>query len=219
MELNLCGYFNRAGQLCGKCKENYSTPVYSYDMKCVQCSTSHFGWVKYTLAAFLPLTVFFVLILSCRLSATSPRLSAFAFVSQAIALGANVRSVLAFLEPYPIAEIPARVILSIYGIWNLDFFRTLIPHICVRMDTLEALALDYAIAFYPLILLVITYVIVHVNTYNIANRVIRVICGPFHRCAEHLRNQLDVKTSIVEAFDQDCNYCPGYRSIQSSLPL
>ena len=27
-----------------------------------------------------------------------------------------------------------------------------------------------------------------------------VICRQFHRYAEHLRNQLDVKTSIVEAF-------------------
>ena len=84
-------------------------------------------------------------------------------------------SVLAAIEPYPIAEIPAKVILSIYGIWNFDFFRTLIPHICVRIDTLEALALDYAIAFYPLILLVITYVIVHVNTYNIANSHLQTI--------------------------------------------
>ena len=141
-ELNMCGYFNRAGQLCGNCKENYSIPVYSYDMKCVQCSTSPFSWLKYILAAFLPLTVFFILVLSCRLSATSPRLSAFAFVSQTIAIGANTRSVLAVLEHYPIAEMLARVIFSIYGIWNLDFFRTLIPHICVGIDTLQFLALD-----------------------------------------------------------------------------
>jgi len=123
-ELDMCGYYNRAGQLCGECKENYSIPVYSYGSKCVQCSMGHFGWVVYIVAAFLPLTVFFILVLSCRLSATSPRLSAFAFVSQAIALGANVRNVLAAIEPYPIAEMSAKVIFSIYGIWNLDFFRT-----------------------------------------------------------------------------------------------
>ena len=156
--------------------------------------------VVYIVAAFLPLTVFFILVLSCRLSATSPRLSAFAFVSQAIALGANVHNVLAALEPYPIAEMSAKVIFSIYGIWNLDFFRTLIPHICVNISTLQALALDYAIAFYPLILLAITYVVININTRNTANRVINFVCRPFDRCSEHLRNQLDVRTSIVEAF-------------------
>ena len=151
----------------------------------------------YILAAFLPLTVFFVLVLSCRFSA---RFSAFAFVSQALALGANVRSVLAVIEPYPIVEMSARVIFSIYGIWNLDFFRTLIPHICVGIDTLQLLALDYVIAFYPLILLVVTYVLIQVNTCNIINKVVCFMRRPFGRCAERLRNQLDVRTSIVEGF-------------------
>jgi len=156
----------------------------------------------YILAAFLPLTVFFILVLSFRLSATSPQLSAFVFVSQIGAMGANVRSLLAVIEPYPIAEMLTRVILSIYGIWNLDFFRTLIPHICasVNIDTLQALALDYAVAFYPLILLAITYVLIQVNTCNISNKVIRLMCKPFHRYTEHPRNQLDVRSSIVEAF-------------------
>ena len=200
-KLSMCEYFNRAGQLCGDCKENYSIPVYSYDLKCVQCSTSHLGWLKYILAAFLPLTVFFILVLSFRLSATSPKLSAFVFVSQLVAMGGGLRVALADLDivPYPMASISAKILFTIYGIWNLDFFRTLIPHICVstKIDTLQALTLDYAIAFYPLILLVITYVVL---TCNITNRVISFMCRPFNRCAEHFRNQLDVRASIVEAF-------------------
>jgi len=156
-----------------------------------------FGWVKYILAAFLPLTVFFILVLSCRLSATSPQ---FVLLSQLISMPADVRIALTVMESYPIAEISARVILSIYGIWNLDFFHTLIPHICVsvNIDTLQALALDYAVAFYPLILLVLTYVLTQVNTFN--KIVITFMCRPFHRCAEHFRHQLDVRSSIVETF-------------------
>ena len=201
-ELNnyMCGYFNRAGQLCGKCKDNYSIPVYSYDLKCVRCSISPFNWVKYILAAFLPLTVFLVLVVSCRLSATSPKLLAFVFFSQCFAIGPNVRIVLALTEtvPYPIAASLQKVVFTLYGIWNLDFFRTLLPHICVNVDTLQALALDYAIAFYPLILLVVTYILIQVHICNF--RVITFMCRPFHRCANCLRNQWDVRTSIVEAF-------------------
>ena len=158
---NMCGYFNREGQLCGKCKENYSIPVYSYDLNCVKCPNSPFNWVKYILAAFLPLTVFFVLVVSCRFSATSPKLFAFVFFSQTCAEGANVRIVLAELKPHPIVESLAKVLFAIYGIWNLDFFRTLIPHICVNVDTLKALALDYAVAVYPLILLVRSNICTH----------------------------------------------------------
>ena len=194
----MCEYLNREGQLCGKCKENYSIPVYSYEMKCVHCSTSPFNWVKYTLAAFLPLTVFFVLVVSCRLSATSPKLLAFVLLSQSYGIGANVRIVLAELDPYPIPARLGRIIFSLYGIWNLDFFRTLLPYICVSLDTLQVLALDYAIAFYPLILLVVAYALIQARTCNI--RIFSVMCRPFHKCLKHFRSQLNVRTSIVEAF-------------------
>ena len=194
----MCGYFNREGQLCGKCKENYSIPVYSYEMKCVQCSTSPFNWVKYILAAFLPLTAFFVLVMGCRLSATSPKLFAFVFLSQIAAVGANVRILLAEVEHYPIAAKLTRIMATLYGIWNLDFFRTVIPHICVNVSTLQYLALDYAIAFYPLILLVVAYTLIQIHTCNL--RIISFMCRPFHRCTEHFRSQWDVGASIVEAF-------------------
>ena len=194
----MCGHLNREGQLCGKCKEGYSTPVYSYELKCVHCPTSPFNWVKYILAAFLPLTVFFVLMVSCRLSATSPKLLAFVLLSQSYAIGANVRIVLAELDPYPIPAMLGRILFSLYGIWNLDFFRTLLPYICVSLGTLQVLALDYAIAFYPLILLVVAYALIQAHTCNL--RIISVMCRPFHKCVKHFRSQLNVRTSIVEAF-------------------
>ena len=197
---NMCGYLNRAGQLCGECKENYSIPVYSYDLKCVQCSTSPFNWILYILAAFLPLTVFLVLVVCFRLSVTSPKLLAFVFFSQTLAIGPNVRIVLALIEtvPYPIATSLQKIIFTLYGFWNLDFFRTLLPHICVKINTLQTLALDYAVAIYPLILLVVTYVLIQVRICNF--RIITFMCRPFHRCANCLRSQLDARTSIVDAF-------------------
>ena len=200
IELNnyMCGQLNREGQLCGRCKENYSVPVYSYEMKCVQCSISPFNWILYILAAFLPLTVFFVLVVCCRLSATSPKLLVFVCFSQFISAGENVRVVLTALTPYPIAVSLAKVLFTLYGFWNLDFFRTLLPHICVRINTLQALALDYSIAFYPLTLLVVTYILIQVHTCNFG--IITFVCRPFHRCANCLRNQQDVSTSIVNAF-------------------
>ena len=199
-ELNnyMCGQLNREGQLCGRCKENYSVPVYSYDLNCVQCCTSPFNLILYILAAFLPLTVFFVLVVCCRLSATSPKLLAFVCFSQFISAGPNVRVVLTVLTPYPIAVSLAKVLFTLYGFWNLDFFRTLLPHICVRISTLQALALDYSIAFYPLTLLVVTYILIQVHTCNFG--IITFMCRPFQRCANCLRNQQDVSTSIVNAF-------------------
>ena len=183
-ELNkcICGHLNRAGQLCGKYKKNYSIPVYSYDLKCVPCSTSPFNSVNYILATFFPLTVLFVLVVCCRLSATPPKLFA----------GANVCILLAWLDGYPLPTSLVKILFTLYGFWNLDFFHTVLSHICV---TVQTLALDYAIAFYPLIFLVATHVLIQVNTYNFS-----CMCRPFHRCVNCFRKQLDVRTSIVEAF-------------------
>ena len=54
-----------------------------------------------------------------------------------------------------------RLIPAIYGMWNLDFFHTLLPDICLNINTLHVLALDsIIIALYPMFLVVITYLLV-----------------------------------------------------------
>jgi len=95
-ELNhdMCGHFNRGGQLCGECKTNYSPPVYSYDLECTVCSGGQYNWIKYVAIAFAPLTVFLVLVLCCRISATSPKLYGFVTFSQAIAIPVKVHFLL-----------------------------------------------------------------------------------------------------------------------------
>ena len=141
----MCGDFNRNGQLCGECKTNYSPPVYSYDLHCTMCSGDQYNWIKYVGIAFAPLTIFLVLVLCCRISATSPKLYGFVMFSQFIAIPANVRILLVVIynSSSPGTSIAVRTLATIYGVWNLDFFRTFITHsICLKVNTLQALALD-----------------------------------------------------------------------------
>ena len=35
------------------------------------------------------------------------------------------------------------LITSIYGVWNFDFFRQFIPPICLPLNTMQVIALDY----------------------------------------------------------------------------
>ena len=88
-----CGSMNQRGQLCGQCEENYTLPLYSYNLKCVKCNHSHYGWVKYIAAAFLLLTVFYILVIVFRISATSSNLNGFVLVSQLYATLAIVRKI------------------------------------------------------------------------------------------------------------------------------
>ena len=197
----MCGDFNRSGQLCGECKTNHTPLIYSYDLQCTMCSDSQYNWIKYVAVAFVPLTAFLVLVLCCRISATSPRLYAFVTFNQVLAIPANVRVLLllANKESPPRGSIILRILSTFYGFWNLDFFRTLIPHqICLNVDALQALAIDYSIAFYPLVLIIITYLLIELHAHNC--RVIVWIWRPFHRCFARFRQQCDVRTSIIDAF-------------------
>ena len=165
----MCGHFNRDGQLCGTCKTGYSPPVYSYDLHCTMCSGGLYNWIKYVAIAFVPLTGFLVLVLCCRISATSPQLNAFVTFSQFIAIPANLRILLVAIynNSFPGASIAVQTLAAIYGVWNLDFFRTFITHsICLKVNTLQALALDYSIAFYPLALTIVTYVLIELHAHN-----------------------------------------------------
>ncbi len=48
-------------------------------------------------------------------------------------------------------------------IWNLDFFRPFYSNLCLRIDNLPILALDYAVAIYPLFLMLITYLLIKLH--------------------------------------------------------
>ena len=164
-ELNnaTCGRFNRDGQLCGRCKEGYYSPVYSLDVRCLKCSNSGYAWLKYIAVAFGPLTVFFLLVMCFRISATSPKLYAFVTFSQALTIHHFVRCIEVVLLEFSELLIPVRVLGTLYGIWNLDFFRMVLPPLCLKVSTLQSLTLDYTISTYSPVLLIITYLLIELH--------------------------------------------------------
>ena len=190
--------WNRDGRLCGKCKDNYHPLVYSYNMKCMQCKGMKYNWVTFIIVAFLPLTLFFVFVISCGISASSPQLEAFVVYAQTIATPANVRIILAGLMTdynYKGASLFCQLVAALYGVWNLDFFRTLLPPICIKLSTLQVLALDYVIAIYPLLLIAITYILIDLYDRNICLLV--WLWKPFRKC---YKGDVNVKPAFINAF-------------------
>ena len=68
--------------------------------------------------------------------------------------------------------------LTVFIIWNLDFFRTVLPDICLHLTTLQVLALDYLIAVYPMLLMVIAYTLVELHGYGF--KPVLLMWKPFH---------------------------------------
>ena len=116
-----CGYLNREGRLCGHCQHNHFISAYSYDLKCYQCHRGLFSnIILYLVVAYVPLTVFLGAVVVFHIPLTSPRFSMAVLLCQRV-YELSCRTQGALSSRFP---------LVLYGIWNLDFFRTLIPPIC-----------------------------------------------------------------------------------------
>ena len=196
----LCDEYGRTGQLCGKCKDGYALPAYSYNLSCVECTDYSYNWVKYLAAAFLPLTLFFLVVIVFRVSVTAGPLDVYILFSQLISFPAFMRPLSLLHWKYQYANLALFSLASMYGIWNLDFFRLLYPPFCMhpKMTTLHVLVLDYAIAVYPLLLIITSYVLVELHDHNF--RIIVWLWKPFHRCCVCFRREWNIKKSLIDAF-------------------
>ena len=89
---------------------------------------------------------------------------------------------------------------SVYGVWNLDFFRSVYKPFCLHpsLSTLQVMSLDYIIAAYPLVLIVVMYVLV--DFYSRNYRPVVIVGKLFHRCCVRFRHELDIRTSLIDAF-------------------
>ena len=193
-----CGYLNRKGRLCGECKDNFSVPAYSYSFQCIECSDHETSWLKYIAIAFIPLTGFYFLIIIFSVSVTSPKFKSFFYCAQFIASAQYVRIILLALDSYPSIDALVKTIFTMYGFWNLDFFRTIIKPPCLKISTLHVLTLDYVVAGYPLFLVAVTYLLITI--YDRDYPLIIKMWQPFQKFFIRFKRQWNLKTSIISTF-------------------
>ena len=204
-ELNhfLCGRLNRSGLMCSQCQEGLGTAIFSYSMQCLLCMSSGLGWILYAFLATFPTTVLFLVLLIFQLRITSGPLNAYIFVCQLLAtIAYSSRNSLENTSPF-ISEIWS-VILTIYGIWNLDFLRYFLPPFCAseQLGTIHVAALEYVVAFYPLLLTIIAYVCIqlHARGCRIIVCLWRMFCRCFSCCRRRWGGQWDPAASLVHTF-------------------
>ena len=102
------------------------------------------------MVAYVPLTFFVIFILVFRMRVVSPKLYGMISLLQTLASPLNVQEAATHVgSVYRSFFLAATSIL-----WNLDFFRNVMPDICLRINSLQLLALDYLIAVYPMIVTV-----------------------------------------------------------------
>ena len=193
-----CAHFHRTGLLCGDCEEGHSPLVLSYNLSCVPCPDGRRNWWKFVLAGFIPVTLFYLFIVLFNINVTSSRLHGFVWVSQMGSMPAFIRIVFLNLEVHGNQLAVGKIFATLYSYWNLDFFRSVLPNICLNVTTLEALALEYLIALYPFVLIISSYLILIL--YDRKFRFLVYVWSPFKMLQTKLQRLWDIRTSIIDSF-------------------
>ena len=193
-----CSYLNRTGALCGRCLPQQYMSAYSYNSKCIHCHHVIWNWFRYIMAAYLPLTLFYFIVLFFKVNAVSGLLHSVVLGSQMMSIPPLCRVALLYLD-YDTKVIAAtKVLLSLYGIWNLDFFRPFYSDLCLGIGILPTLALDYVMAVYPLLLMIISYLLIVLYDRNY--RVITIMWRPFQLLFSLFRRNWNIRTSVIDAY-------------------
>ena len=200
----LCGVTDRTGQLCGQCVDGYSPPVYSYYPQCVRCGNGTNNWPKYLAVSLLPTTAFFLTLTAFRFRATMSIFDAYVVFCQILTSPPIMRRIAEDMHhnqyENTVLGYGGAIYFSLFGIWNLDFFKLLYTPFCLHPNatTLQVLSLDYIIAVYPLLLIILTYTLVRLHYNNC--RLVVWMWRPFIGCFARCRRQWDIQNSLVDAF-------------------
>ena len=203
-ELNdyMCGNLNRKGFQCSECIEGYGLSWTFLGYQCSNCDGVWYGVPVYLLLQFAPLTVFYFIILLFRLNVTTAPLTSYILFSQltyySFTLNGETRSVfrahLANKETFTLVS----TMIEFYGIWNLDFFRNVIPPFCVsqNLKLIHFYFLEYISAFYPLVLIAVTWIWI-----ELASRGFKpIVCLLKNKCCSGKRLHWDKKHTVIDVF-------------------
>lgn len=199
----MCAPLNRKGYQCNECLDDFGVSLTSLGYQCSNCSGTWYGVPLYLFLEFVPITIFYVILLVYRWNVTSAPMTSFVMFSQltlySFTLSAESQSVSRTQLSKQQFDL-VNTIIALYGIWNLDFFRYIIPPFCVspKISLIHAFFLDYIAAFYPLCLIILTWI--WIELVSRGYKPIVWIWTNMRRCFFGATWKLDKKHTIIDVF-------------------
>ena len=196
-----CGAWKRKGTLCSQCRQGYGVPLYSYYLECVECKNFRVTELfKFLAVSLLPLTAMCILVTLFHLNILCPPWSVFVLMAQIISALPLLQAAFEYdrlkKEDTTVETLSA----TLYGPWNLDFFRALYDSICIspHITSLQSAAIEGSIGLYPLVLLCVLYSVVKLH--DRGSRVFVMLWKPFHILLSRFRQKLNLKSSLIDTF-------------------
>ena len=185
----MCGPLNRKGLVCSECADGFGPSITSFRYSCANCTDAWYGVPLFLFLEFVPITVFYLIILVFQISVTSAPMPCFIMYAQFIVsmFGlilfdnySSIRNKLIIKDED--IRLDMKIIHTFYGLFNLDFLHFVIPPFCVssKLKFFYTAFFGYISAIYPVCLICLTWVCVELHGRNF--RPLVCLWRPFHRC-------------------------------------
>ena len=170
----MCRPLNRKGYLCSDCIDGFapSVSMLQHPNQCYRCTNEWQGVIIYLITLFFPVTFFYLITLVFQVRITSAPMPCFVMYSQLVVYVTShtwSKSIgsLTLSEAGELRTV-ARVILVVYGMFDLDFFSHALPPFCVsrHLKLYHRTILGYITAFYPMLLIVTTWICIKLHDRN-----------------------------------------------------
>ena len=206
LNATMCGPYNRKGYLCGKCIDGYGLPVYSHDLKCVNCSkfSTSVSIVMYIIIQFVPITLFFVCAVVFHLNITSgPLLGYFIFCQFYYLSNFDRQGILGFISNHAseyIIKVLFKISLALCELWSLLFFKPLIPPFCIseKLSSVHIQLLTVVPAIYVVVLIITIWVLMDLHARNYT--LIHFLWKPFKPFFKNVNITVYGSNAIIYAF-------------------
>ena len=180
------------------CVASVNPTIMYQPIKCYPCTSSVWrSVVEYVCITYLPLTIFLCVVIVFRISVTSSAMNVPVLCCQLLSSPPFLIFLLQYVQGTRGLYF-VKFFSTLYGIWNLDFFRSLIPPICLPLNTMQMMALDYLVAVYPFIILTCFNMLL--RAHDRGCRLVARLWQPFLWCTARLRQQWNIRRSIIDAF-------------------
>lgn len=191
---------NRTGTLCGKCATNFAPAVNTDTFQCVECRPEQekYNWLIFLITEYVPITIFFFIVIVFNVSVTSGPANAFVFFAQTITPIVKLQAD----RSIPLSSFARALQTSYtipYNIWNLNFFRSVLPPFCIsqHITVLQYISMGYISAFYPFLLVTVFYITISLYSRGIQPLV--CLFRPIHRCFLKFRNIWNLERSVLHS--------------------
>ena len=126
-ELNnmTCNLMRRTGISCGSCRclPHHYPLAYSYNLTCIPCLHAHWNWFRYIMAAYLPLTLFYFIVVLFKINITTSHLFSVVYYCQTLTMPLVLRNIIideVARDTNTAYSTTASILIGLYGVWNLD---------------------------------------------------------------------------------------------------